>query len=116
MSIKENLERIKNEVNGGNAALENRLVEQAVQALFAGVHSTEWKTLMKNFVDAGNTQQLARLTFDDPQSYDPEIRKNALYLAALAACGAHTIMNSNMYVNPDVLDHTLAPPPDPDPA
>jgi hypothetical protein len=116
MSIQENLERIKQEVEAEHpgTSLGDRLMGEALLALFAGVHSTEWKTLMKNFADADDPRQLARLTFNDPQGADAEVRKNALHVAALAACGAATITRVSDYVDPAILDMTLACEPGPD--
>jgi hypothetical protein len=120
MSIKENLERVMYDVQAGveagDPSLADRISGEALQALLAGVHSTEWKTLMKNFADANSPKQLERLTFNDPQSFDPAVRRNAIYLAAISICGAQTITKAMDYVNPEILDKTLACQPEPAPA
>lgn len=110
MSIKENLDQLMLKVQGEHplTTTGDRIMGEALLALFAGVHSTEWKNLMKNFAAADKPEQLARLTFNDSRAADPDVRVNALHLAAVAACGATTITESAKYVKPELLDKTLA--------
>jgi hypothetical protein len=117
MPISNNILAIIDDVvnNDPTNALENRISWEAVQAILAGIHSEEWRTYMSNFIDAGDENQLRRLTFQDSAAEDPVIRKTLVYLAAMAICTGDTFAMLTDYINPTVLDQTLAcPPPEPD--
>lgn len=118
MSIKQKILSRIEEVNADpTGSIADRIADEAFDALFAGVHSTEWKTFMKNFAEDQNPKHLSRLTLDDSQAVDPMLRKTLVYVAASSMCGAITIRTITNYVHIDILDKTLdcAPAVDPQP-
>jgi hypothetical protein len=111
MSIDANISRIMTDIeNDPTDALEERISWEATQAILAGIHSEEWNTYMRNFIDAGNEAQLRRLTFQDSAAEDPVIRRTLVYLAAMGVCTGDTFTQLRRFANPAVLDQTLACP------
>lgn len=109
MSIDANISRIMTEIETDPTdALEQRISWEAAQAILTGIHSEDWKTYMRNFIDAGDEAQLRRLTFDDSAAEDPVIRRTLVYLAALGVCTGDTFTTLRNFVDPAVLDQTLA--------
>jgi hypothetical protein len=108
MSIKQQiLRRIEEVKTDPTGSVADRISGEAFEALFAGVHSTEWTSFMKNFTENQSPTQLARLTLNDPQAIDPMLRQTLVYVAASSMCGAITIQTITNYVHIDILDKTL---------
>ena len=108
MPIGQNITRkIQDVRNDKTLAIGDRMSDEAFDAIVAGIGSPEWATFMKNFADAQNPKELARLTFKDAQGKDPVVMKNVVYLAATSVCGAITIQLIPSYVNTEILDKTL---------
>jgi hypothetical protein len=109
MSILDNIlkkreELLKRDPTGQIAAL---LQEQSLAAILGGVKSKEWETYMMNFIEPGNTKQLARLTAKDETANDPYMRKAIAYLVSNAGCGAITARGLANQLEDGILDSGL---------
>ena len=108
MSIKQQIiSRIDEVKTDPTGSIADRIADEAFDALFAGVHSSEWKTIMKNLAEDQNPSHLARLTLNDSQATDLMLRKTLVYVAASSMCGAITIQTITNYIHLDILDKTL---------
>jgi hypothetical protein len=102
--LKKRQELLEEDPTGEKAAL---LQEQSLLAIVGGVTSKEWETYMRNFIEPGNTKQLARLTAQDETKNDPYMKKAIAYLVANAGCGARTARGLANQLEDGTLDSGL---------
>lgn len=105
MSIMQNMESVLVEAgNDPSGNIAKTIGYRAVEAMFKGVGSKEWEEYMKIF--ANSTEELNRLTLKDSESQMADVRRNIIYIAAYAACGAITLTTLREAVDP-VIDTGL---------
>jgi hypothetical protein len=108
MSIRENIQnKIKEQEDDKTGRVTSELREQSLAAILGGLGSDAWETYMKNFVDADNPKQLARLMGEDEAAGDPYMRKEIAYLVANASCGSITRTKLDQGLSENLLDKGL---------
>jgi len=97
-TIDDKIKDIQN-LPGNDNPIRSKLQEQAIAVILTATETDEWAAFMANFVDNGNTAQIARLKLDDDMADDPYIRKAAAYLIANSTCGGFTPARLNEGIN-----------------
>ncbi len=97
MSIRENIKAKKRtmllELDEVTANTSKDMQTLALAAVHGGPTSAAWKTYMEQFVDAGNTKQLARLLAKDSTATKLDMMDARAYLVADGTCGSATVTN-----------------------
>jgi hypothetical protein len=118
MSIQDNIvEIIQRVLADQTGQLGEDLRRMAIDAIYGGPKSDQWRDYMKNFVNPPDDPiQLARLTGVDDKACaeSPYIREARAYLIANATCGTPTFKTTTRGVD-DVLDKSLPIPGNPTP-
>jgi hypothetical protein len=108
MTILENIKKkIAEQEADSTGRVTDKLQEESLAAILAGLGSEAWTTYMKNFADADRPDQLARLTAQDSARNDPYMRKAIAYLVANASCGMATITKLAQQLEDGFLDKGL---------
>ncbi len=108
MSIAKNIkQKIEEQQNDTSGRVTSELREQSLAAILGGIESDAWEIYMKNFVDADNPKQLARLMGEDETAGDPYMRKEIAYLVANASCGSITRTKLDQGLTEGLLDEGL---------
>lgn len=101
------LDRIKHvsqkvkEDSDAKGPLGDMLQNAAVEAIFAGRDTTQWKTYMSLFADS--KEQLLRLNVEDTASQtDKDIKTSIAYLAGNGTCGGMTPLHLPDFVSPKI--------------